>query len=160
MDLKEREINKEYLNRINEYLNKYTDYLITKKIKLEEVYAKESDELDKFFINNNILILIAKRGMSVTLDLDKLIVYKEGEEFIICSNNVYISIQPISKKYPNLRAEIERHDLSYRLINTVIEQEGTNIQDILMGNKEINIREAMSLRNELFPNLTMDYLFT
>ncbi|WP_343100998.1 hypothetical protein [Romboutsia sp. MSSM.1001216sp_RTP31141st1_G3_RTP31141_220114] len=97
--------------------------------------------------------------MNITLDINKFFAYGQGEDFIICSCNTYISIQPISPKYPNLRAEIERHNLSYRLIDTVIEHEGVHIQDILIGNEEINLSTAIYLRDKLFPNKTMEYLF-
>lgn len=146
-------------NKISEYLSKGIDYLITKKTRLDGLNTIEADELDIFYIDKGVLVLITKRGMNITLDLNKFIVCEEGEDFIICSCNTYISIQPISPKYPNLRAEIERHNLSYRLINKAIEHEGVHIQDILIGNKEINLRTAICLRDKLFPNKAVEYLF-
>lgn len=147
------------INKISEYLSKDIGYLITKKTRLEGLNAIETDELDIFYIDNNILNLVTKRGMNIMLDLNKFITYEQGEGIIICSYDVYISICSISKKYPNLRAEIERYNLSYRLIDTVIEHEGAHIQDILMGNEEINLRTAIYLRDKLFPNTKMEYLF-
>lgn len=146
------------INKISEYLSEDIDYLITKKTKLEGLYAIENDQLDTFYINGNILNLISQKGMKIKLDLNKFVTYKQGEKLVICSYDVYILIHPISKKYPNLRAEIERYNLSYRLIDTVIEGGKVHIQDVLMGNEEIDLKTAMRLR-KLFPNKTMEYLF-
>lgn len=147
------------INKISEYLSKDIDHLITKKTRLDGLNTIEADELDIFYIDKGVLVLITKRGMHITLDLNKFVVYEEGEDFIICSCDAYILIQPINKKYPNLRAEIERYNLSYRSIDTVIEHEGAHIQEILMGNEEINLRTAIYLRDKLFPNTKMEYLF-
>lgn len=147
------------INKISEYLSKDTDHLITKKTRLDGLNTIEADELDIFYIDKGVLVLITKRGMNITLDLNKFIVCEKGETLTIYSYSTYISIQPINKKYPNLRAEIERHNLSYRLINTVIEHEETCIQDILMRNEEINLSTAICLRDSLFPNKTIEYLF-
>lgn len=146
-------------NNIVKYLNEDVEYLVLKKTKLDDVFTVESDELDIFNINNNILNLVTKRGMDITLDLNKFIVHKQGEEMIIVSELIYISIYPVTKKYPNLRAEIERNDLSYRVINEALSKHKIYIQDILNGKEDINLNAAIYLRNKLFEYTTMEYLF-
>lgn len=147
------------VNGISEYLNKETDYLITKKTRVKGFESIESDRLDIFYINKDILKLTTEKGIEITLDLNEFCVYCELDNLVICSQSVYILVSPVAIKYPNLEAEIIRSNLSYRIINLAINREDGYIQDVLNCKEDIDLNTALKLREILFENLTLEYLF-
>ncbi|MCC3870397.1 hypothetical protein [Terrisporobacter mayombei] len=142
---------------------KYTeqDYEITKKIRLKGVKSVEKDRVSKLHvIDKKYLKIYGRMGMDITLDLNKFCMYREDESIIICNQNVYISISPISITYPNLDAEITRHDVSYRMVNKIIGKKDGYIQGVLNGKGDINLSTALKLKESLFSHLDMGYLFS
>lgn len=62
--------------------------------------------------------------------------------------------------YPNLNAEmarygIKRKDIADRIYNGRV----ATVSERLNGKFPMDIDEAVSIRDEFFPNLTIDYLF-
>ncbi len=141
---------------------KYTeqDYEITKKIKLRGLTSVEKDRFSKIhLINNKYVKIYGRMGMDITLNLDEFCMYSEDENIIICNKDVYISISPIIIIYPNLDAEITRHDISYRMVNKLIGKKDGYIQDVLNGREDINLSTALKLKEALFNHLDTEYLF-
>lgn len=148
------------VNEITKYLNAETDYLVTKKTRVKGFESIESDRLDIFDIDENTLKLVTEKGIEITLNLNEFCVYCEFDNLVICSQSVYILVSPVAIKYPNLEAEIIRSNLSCRIINLVINREDGYIQDVLNGNEDIDLNTALKLKEVLFKNLTLEYLFS
>ena len=61
--------------------------------------------------------------------------------------------------YPNLSAEIKRSGMTQGEFASVIGRRAETVGRWLSGKTEIPIGEAFRIRDELFPGLTIDYLF-
>lgn len=142
---------------------RYTEqnYEITKKVKIKGLKSVEKDRFSKLhIIDKKYLKIYGRMGMDITLNLDEFCIYNENGSIIICNQNVYISISPININYPNLDAEITRHDISYRMVNKLIGKKEGYIQDVLNGREDINLNTALKLKEALFNHLDTEYLFS
>mgnify|MGYP001499107902 CR=1 FL=1 len=62
--------------------------------------------------------------------------------------------------YPNLEAEMARQGLRRKDLAEVLDVRTATIYDKLNGKFPFTLNEAMRIRDSLFPNLTIDYLFS
>lgn len=61
--------------------------------------------------------------------------------------------------YPNLKAELARHNLRDEDIARHLQVRNATISDKMKGKSDFKLTEAMSIKKEFFPDLTIDYLF-
>lgn len=61
--------------------------------------------------------------------------------------------------YRNLAAEMARKCMTMKAIASVLKISGTSASNKLRGISDFTITEAFKIRDELFPILTVDYLF-
>ena len=63
-------------------------------------------------------------------------------------------------KYPNLEAEIARNGFKKKLLADMLGVTPATITNKLTkGEYDFKMVEAMAIQQELFPDMTMDYLF-
>lgn len=68
-------------------------------------------------------------------------------------------------KYPNLAAEIARENISiedvYKTAGSAVGRNEETVSKWMRGKAgELPVRAAFAVRDEYFPNLTVDYLFS
>ena len=61
--------------------------------------------------------------------------------------------------FPNLRAEMTRNGLKVEDLAETLGTSRRNVANRLNGSTQITIAECKTIRNSLFPELTIDYLF-
>lgn len=61
--------------------------------------------------------------------------------------------------YPNLNAEMKRKNKKHPDIAEVLQINISTTSDKMTGKSDFKLKECKKIRNELFPNLTIDYLF-
>ena len=61
--------------------------------------------------------------------------------------------------YPNLKAEMARQGYTGSDIAKALGIHVSGAYLLLSGKRSLPIRKAMQIRNELFPGMTLDYLF-
>jgi len=66
----------------------------------------------------------------------------------------------MKKVYPNLEAEMARKGLKRKDLADVLNVRTATIYDKLNGKYPFTLNEAMKIRDNLFPDLTVDYLFS
>lgn len=59
----------------------------------------------------------------------------------------------------NLKAEMARKSVTSEDIHKVIRKTTKTVQEKVKGNVPITFPEAVAIRDELFPGLTLEYLF-
>lgn len=62
--------------------------------------------------------------------------------------------------FPNLKAEMARYNVSVQDIARVIEKTEKAVSGKLTGRTDFTWGEVLAIRNELFPNCSIDYLFS
>lgn len=61
--------------------------------------------------------------------------------------------------YPNLRAEMARTNVGIKDLMVVTGKSRPGVSNNLNGRGKFSIDESLAIRNNLFPNLSIDYLF-
>lgn len=61
--------------------------------------------------------------------------------------------------YPNLSAELARKGLKQKDIVAVLNTRPATVSNKLNGKSPLLIDEAFKIKNQLFPDLSLDYLF-
>lgn len=61
--------------------------------------------------------------------------------------------------YPNLRAEMARANLGIKDLMVVTGKSRPGVSNNLNGRGKFSIDESLAIRNNLFPDLSIDYLF-
>lgn len=61
--------------------------------------------------------------------------------------------------YPNLEAEMKRNNLNRSDIAKVLGVHVSGVYRMLRGERKISVSQAKTIRDSLFPNLKLDYLF-
>ena len=61
--------------------------------------------------------------------------------------------------YPNLEAELARHDISKTEIAEFLGVRQATVYDKLNGNSSVKLDEALAIKREFFPELSIEYLF-
>ena len=61
--------------------------------------------------------------------------------------------------YPNLKAEMARSNVAVKDLMVVTGKSRAGVSNNLNGRGRFSIDEAVAIRDLLFPNLTIDYLF-
>ena len=61
--------------------------------------------------------------------------------------------------FPNLKAEISRHNLTYEAIGNRIGRKREWVETRIQGKASLPVIEAIKIRNEFFPNVSFIYLF-
>ena len=61
--------------------------------------------------------------------------------------------------YPNLRAEMARANIGIKDLMVVTGKSRPGVSNNLNGRGKFSIDESLASRNNLFPELTIDYLF-
>lgn len=61
--------------------------------------------------------------------------------------------------YPNLKAEMARANLEIKDLMAVTGKSRPGISNNLNGRGSFSVDESLAIRNNLFPDLTIDYLF-
>ena len=62
--------------------------------------------------------------------------------------------------YPNLRAEMARNNISIVDLMKVTGKSRPGVSNNLNGKGSFSVDESLAIRNELFPGLSIDYLFS
>lgn len=62
--------------------------------------------------------------------------------------------------YPNLRAEMARNNISIVDLMKVTGKSRPGVSNNLNGKGSFSVDESLAIRNELFPGLPIDYLFS
>ena len=61
--------------------------------------------------------------------------------------------------YPNLNAELARHDIHKKEIAEIWNCRLATVYDKLNGKYKVTLDEALAVRDELFPEMDIEYLF-
>ena len=61
--------------------------------------------------------------------------------------------------YPNLEAELKRAGYTKGTIAEALGVHVSAVYRMMSGERKINITKAMEIRDKLFPNMAVDYLF-
>lgn len=61
--------------------------------------------------------------------------------------------------YPNLRAEMARANIGIKDLMVVTGKSRPGVSNNLNGRGKFSIDESLAIRNNLFPDLSIDYLF-
>lgn len=61
--------------------------------------------------------------------------------------------------YPNLEAELSRRGIKKKMLATIIETTQQTIYRKLSGEFPFTLKEALKIKDELFPLLSIEYLF-
>ena len=61
--------------------------------------------------------------------------------------------------YPNLNAEIKRRKKKHSDVATLLDINISTTSDKMTGKSDLKLKECKKIRNEWFPNYTIDYLF-
>ena len=61
--------------------------------------------------------------------------------------------------YPNLKAEMARADIGIKDLMVVTGKSRPGVSNNLNGRGRFSIDESLAIRNTLFPDLSIDYLF-
>ena len=61
--------------------------------------------------------------------------------------------------YPNLKAEMARANLGIKDLMVVTGKSRPGVSNNLNGRGKFSIDESLAIRNNLFPDLSIDYLF-
>lgn len=61
--------------------------------------------------------------------------------------------------YPNLEAELVRHDISKQDLADFLDVRIATVYDKLNGNSSIKLEEGLAIKQKFFPELDMEYLF-
>ena len=61
--------------------------------------------------------------------------------------------------YPNLKAEMARANLGIKDLMVVTGKSRPGVSNNLNGRGKFSIDESLAIRDRLFPDLTVDYLF-
>lgn len=62
--------------------------------------------------------------------------------------------------YPNLKAEMARNNIEIPMIMNVTGKSRAAVSNNLNGRGNFTVIEAIQIRNKLFPDLSIDYLFS
>jgi len=65
----------------------------------------------------------------------------------------------VNKLYPNLKAEMARHGVTPKDIAKVLNRTVERTRDKLNGRTKLTTLEAEIIRDEFFPDMSLDYLF-
>lgn len=61
--------------------------------------------------------------------------------------------------YPNLKAEMARSNVGVKDLMVVTGKSRAGVSNNLNGRGKFSIDESIAIRNRLFPNASIDYLF-
>lgn len=61
--------------------------------------------------------------------------------------------------FPNLRAEMARKGITSKRLSIVIGVSPKTLSNKLYGRSEFTLAEMLAIKNRLFPDLSLDYLF-
>lgn len=61
--------------------------------------------------------------------------------------------------YPNLRAEMARHNVSMSDISRAARKTDRSIRDKISGKGDFTLTEIIAIRDTFFPDRSLDYLF-
>ena len=61
--------------------------------------------------------------------------------------------------FPNLLAEMARNDITQEQLQIATGRNKSTISEKLNGKREFTLVEIKNIRDKLFPNLSLDYLF-
>ena len=61
--------------------------------------------------------------------------------------------------YPNLSAEMTRHNVNAKDIASVLGINPSGVYLMLRGQRDISVERAKAIRLNFFPNLSLEYLF-
>lgn len=59
----------------------------------------------------------------------------------------------------NLKAEMARNGISTEMIRAVINKTDKTTRDKINGKSDLYLSEAVKIRDELFPGMSLEYLF-
>lgn len=59
----------------------------------------------------------------------------------------------------NLKAEMVRYGISTEMVRAVINKTDKTTRDKINGKSDLYLSEAMKIRDELFPGMSLEYLF-
>lgn len=63
--------------------------------------------------------------------------------------------------YPNLEAELARNGITRGQIADLLKKDKSTISTWMNGGRAgFSVKDAMAVRREFFPNMTLDYLFS
>lgn len=63
------------------------------------------------------------------------------------------------KMFPNLKAEMVRNNITSLDLAKATRRTTRSINDKIAGRSEFTLNEALSIRNDIFPGMTVEYLF-
>lgn len=66
----------------------------------------------------------------------------------------------MNANYPNLEKELEKLGLKRKDLAVILKVRSATVYDKLNGKYPFTLNEAVKIKDELFPSLTVDYLFT
>lgn len=61
--------------------------------------------------------------------------------------------------FNNLKAEMVRNGISTEMIRAVINKTDKTTRDKINGKSDLYLSEAVKIRDELFPGMSLEYLF-
>ena len=61
--------------------------------------------------------------------------------------------------YPNLEAEMKRHGYGRQKVADLLGMSVSAVYPILAGKRPLTLKKAVIIRNALFPDMRIDYLF-
>ena len=60
----------------------------------------------------------------------------------------------------NLKAEMARYGITVPDISRITQKSDKSIRDKITGKSDFSMPEGLAIRNEFFPGLSLEYLFT
>lgn len=61
--------------------------------------------------------------------------------------------------YPNLKAELARKDITFETISKLLNIHRNSVANKVKGKSSFSIEESIEIQKELFPEMSIDYLF-
>ncbi len=71
-----------------------------------------------------------------------------------------VEIKEVNELYPNLNAELVRRNLDATDVQKVIGRSLKSTKDKMKGRTILTLTEAMQIRDELLPGLSLEYLYS
>lgn len=68
--------------------------------------------------------------------------------------------QEVAEVFPNLRAELARKNISNMELSSLIGKSPMDLRSKMIGESEFTLWEIYRIKKHLFPDLTIDYLFS